>query len=153
MSPAARLLLAAVRGYQLLVSPLLPSACRYYPTCSRYAAEAIEHYGAASGAALAARRVLRCHPWGGHGYDPVPEQPKIEERNARNGADGAQRRKPESRFSVFAFRRFWRRKVAATEAEWRRRGAATEAERRRKVPATETEWRREVAVTEPEAGR
>jgi putative membrane protein insertion efficiency factor len=72
MSPAARLLLGLVRGYQLLVSPLLPSACRYYPTCSRYAAEALEHYGASRGAALAVRRVLRCHPWGGHGYDPVP---------------------------------------------------------------------------------
>lgn len=64
---------AAVRAYQLLVSPLLPPACRFLPSCSDYAAEAIERHGALRGLALAARRLMRCHPWGGSGYDPVPE--------------------------------------------------------------------------------
>ena len=64
---------AAVRGYQLLVSPLLPPACRFLPTCSEYAAEAIERHGAWRGIILASRRLARCHPWGGCGYDPVPE--------------------------------------------------------------------------------
>jgi hypothetical protein len=64
---------AAVRGYQLLVSPVLPPACRYLPTCSEYAADAIERHGAWRGIILAARRLARCHPWGGSGYDPVPE--------------------------------------------------------------------------------
>lgn len=64
---------AVVRAYQLLVSPLLPPACRYLPTCSEYAAEAIELHGAWRGIILASRRLARCHPWGGSGYDPVPE--------------------------------------------------------------------------------
>jgi putative membrane protein insertion efficiency factor len=61
-----------IRGYQAAISPLLPAACRFTPTCSAYAAEAIERYGARRGTWLAARRLLRCHPWGGTGYDPVP---------------------------------------------------------------------------------
>jgi putative membrane protein insertion efficiency factor len=64
---------AALRAYQLLVSPLLPPACRFLPTCSEYAAEAIERYGAGRGIMLALGRLARCHPWGGSGYDPVPE--------------------------------------------------------------------------------
>ena len=64
---------AAVRGYKLLVSPLLPPACRFLPTCSEYAAEAIERHGAWRGIILASRRLARCHPWGGSVYDPVPE--------------------------------------------------------------------------------
>jgi hypothetical protein len=64
---------AAVRAYKLLVSPLLPPACRFLPTCSEYAAEAIERHGAWRGIMLASRRLARCHPWGGSGYDPVPE--------------------------------------------------------------------------------
>ena len=63
----------AVRGYQLLVSPLLPPACRFLPTCSEYAAEAIEQHGVWRGIMLASRRLARCHPWGGSGYDPVPQ--------------------------------------------------------------------------------
>lgn len=61
-----------IRAYQLLVSPVLPPSCRYYPSCSHYAAEAIERHGPWRGTLLAARRLLRCHPWGGGGYDPVP---------------------------------------------------------------------------------
>jgi uncharacterized protein len=64
---------AAVRVYQLVVSPLLPPACRFLPTCSDYAAEAIERHGAGRGIVLALRRLARCHPWGGSGYDPVPK--------------------------------------------------------------------------------
>ena len=63
----------AVRGYQLLVSPFLPPACRFLPTCSEYAVEAIESHGAGRGVVLALLRLARCHPWGGSGYDPVPE--------------------------------------------------------------------------------
>ena len=70
----ARVLTALVRGYQLALSPLLPAACRYYPTCSAYAIEAIERHGALRGSWLAARRIARCHPWGGTGWDPVPER-------------------------------------------------------------------------------
>jgi putative membrane protein insertion efficiency factor len=61
-----------IRFYQLFVSPVLPPSCRYWPSCSAYAAEAIEVHGAWRGTALAMRRLLRCHPWGGSGYDPVP---------------------------------------------------------------------------------
>ena len=59
-----------VRGYQLVISPHFPSSCRYTPTCSEYAIRAIEKYGAAKGTVLAMHRIARCHPWGGHGYDP-----------------------------------------------------------------------------------
>lgn len=65
-------LILVIRGYQLWISPLLPSACRYYPTCSTYAVEAIEKYGAVSGSWLAIRRIARCHPFRSGGYDPVP---------------------------------------------------------------------------------
>jgi uncharacterized protein len=68
----ARALVALIRGYQVAISPLLPPACRFTPTCSQYAREAIEKHGAARGGWLATRRLLRCHPWGGSGYDPVP---------------------------------------------------------------------------------
>jgi putative membrane protein insertion efficiency factor len=61
-----------VRLYQLLLSPLLPPRCRFLPTCSDYAMEALATHGALAGGALAVRRLLRCHPWGGSGYDPVP---------------------------------------------------------------------------------
>jgi putative membrane protein insertion efficiency factor len=69
MSYLLRLL---VRVYQLFLSPVLGPRCRYLPTCSDYAAEAIRQHGALSGSALALRRLLSCHPWGGSGYDPVP---------------------------------------------------------------------------------
>lgn len=62
-----------IRGYQLFISPVLPTNCRYTPTCSAYAGEAIARHGALGGSWLAIRRILRCHPWGGWGYDPVPE--------------------------------------------------------------------------------
>jgi uncharacterized protein len=61
-----------IRAYQLLISPLLPLSCRYLPTCSDYAIEALAVHGALRGGGLALRRLARCHPWGGYGYDPVP---------------------------------------------------------------------------------
>ena len=65
-------LLLAVKLYQLCISPLKPSTCRFEPTCSQYAFEALRKHGLIKGLYLSVRRVLRCHPWGGHGYDPVP---------------------------------------------------------------------------------
>ena len=65
-------LISCVRFYRKNVSPLFPPCCNYYPTCSQYALEALEKYGAAKGSLLAAKRVLRCHPFHKGGYDPVP---------------------------------------------------------------------------------
>ncbi|MEW6446921.1 MAG: membrane protein insertion efficiency factor YidD [Bacillota bacterium] len=67
------LVLKAIRLYQAIISPCLPPRCRFYPTCSRYALEAIERYGVIRGGLMAVRRVLRCHPFNSGGYDPVPE--------------------------------------------------------------------------------
>ena len=72
MSPVALVLRALIWGYRALVSPFFAPSCRYLPTCSEYAAEAVAHHGAARGGWLAARRLARCHPWGGSGHDPVP---------------------------------------------------------------------------------
>ena len=65
-------LVGAIRIYQRTISKLLPPACRFYPSCSEYAAQAIERYGAVRGSALAASRLMRCHPWHPGGVDPVP---------------------------------------------------------------------------------
>ncbi len=70
------LLVALIRAYQYTLSPVMPRNCRYHPTCSAYAAEALQRHGVARGGWLALRRILRCHPWGGHGFDPVPERCK-----------------------------------------------------------------------------
>jgi putative membrane protein insertion efficiency factor len=67
-----QLLLLAIRVYQNTVGPALPPVCRFQPTCSSYASTAIARYGALRGSWLAGRRLARCHPFGGHGYDPVP---------------------------------------------------------------------------------
>ncbi|MBM3919386.1 MAG: membrane protein insertion efficiency factor YidD [Sphingomonadales bacterium] len=64
--------LALIGLYRRLLSPLLPASCRYYPTCSAYGMEAIRRYGAWKGGWLTFKRLARCHPWGGHGHDPVP---------------------------------------------------------------------------------
>ena len=68
----SRFFILLIRGYQLLVSPHTPRTCRYTPTCSQYGIEAFTKYGPFKGSYLTVKRVLSCHPWGGHGYDPVP---------------------------------------------------------------------------------
>ena len=66
------LLLAPIYFYRSFISPLTPPSCRFTPTCSQYAIEAIKRHGPLRGTWLALRRIMRCHPWGGSGYDPVP---------------------------------------------------------------------------------
>lgn len=65
-------LIILIKIYQLLISPLFPSSCRYTPTCSHYTYEALKKYGLFKGSWLGIKRITRCHPWGGSGYDPVP---------------------------------------------------------------------------------
>ena len=65
-------LIVLIRFYQICISPLKPPTCRFTPTCSAYALEALRKHGLFKGSWLAVRRILRCHPWGGSGYDPVP---------------------------------------------------------------------------------
>ncbi len=64
--------LLLIKFYQKIISPLLPHSCRFQPTCSQYMIEAIENHGIVKGVWLGTRRLLRCHPWGGSGYDPIP---------------------------------------------------------------------------------
>ena len=74
MSVPARVLLFVIQGYQRFISPLFGPRCRFHPTCSAYAAEAISVHGAARGTWLGLRRIARCHPWNPGGVDPVPER-------------------------------------------------------------------------------
>ncbi len=67
-----RLAILNVKFYQYCIRPLLPTTCRYTPSCSQYSIEAIQKYGAFKGSWLGLKRIARCHPWGGQGYDPVP---------------------------------------------------------------------------------
>jgi putative membrane protein insertion efficiency factor len=71
---AARLLAVPVLMWRWGVSPFLPPSCRFAPSCSQYALEALARHGAIEGSRLVLARLARCHPWGGHGYDPVPER-------------------------------------------------------------------------------
>jgi putative membrane protein insertion efficiency factor len=71
------ILVFLIRIYQVLISPIIPPCCRYQPTCSHYTIEAILKHGAILGSLLGAWRILRCAPWGGYGYDPVPERLSI----------------------------------------------------------------------------
>jgi putative membrane protein insertion efficiency factor len=71
-NPLTKLFIAIIRFYQLVISPILPSACRYTPTCSSYGIEALKKHGAIKGSVLTIKRIMRCNPWGGHGEDPVP---------------------------------------------------------------------------------
>ena len=73
------LLVGLIRGYRVLISPLIPPTCRFYPTCSQYALQAVERFGALLGGWLAIRRVLRCHPFHPGGYDPVPTVAELRE--------------------------------------------------------------------------
>lgn len=90
MSPAAFVVSLPVRAYRLLLSPWVGHGCRYQPTCSAYAMEALERHGAVKGSWLAARRIASCHPWGGHGYDPVPGADPEHDR----GQDGKHLHRP-----------------------------------------------------------
>ena len=66
------LLIIPIKIYQIIISPLLGPSCRFTPTCSQYAVEAIQKYGPFKGSWLSLKRIIKCHPWGGSGYDPVP---------------------------------------------------------------------------------
>jgi len=72
-------LILLIRGYQLIISPLLGSNCRFIPTCSEYAMESLKVYGLLKGTFLTIKRIGKCHPWGSHGYDPIPT--KMEKNN------------------------------------------------------------------------
>ena len=84
-SLAARCVLAIIRSYQLAFSPLYSGSCRFVPSCSQYATEAIVRFGALRGSILAARRLMRCHPLGSHGFDPVPDFAPSARRRGRPG--------------------------------------------------------------------
>lgn len=72
MTMMTRILIAGINFYRGAISPHFPPVCRYTPTCSSYAIEALQRHGCAKGSLLALKRICRCHPWGGSGYDPVP---------------------------------------------------------------------------------
>lgn len=71
-NPLTLLARALIRAYQVAISPLLPPTCRFHPTCSTYALQALDRYGLIKGGWLAAKRIARCHPWNPGGFDPVP---------------------------------------------------------------------------------
>lgn len=73
MTPLAFILSLPVRAYRLLLSPWVGFNCRYQPTCSAYAMDALQKHGGIKGSYMAGKRIMRCHPWGGDGYDPVPD--------------------------------------------------------------------------------
>jgi putative membrane protein insertion efficiency factor len=80
-----RLLMVVIRGYQLFLSPVLGSNCRYAPTCSHYTHQAIAHYGALKGIWMGIKRILRCHPWAEGGYDPVISEKSYHKKNHKKG--------------------------------------------------------------------
>jgi hypothetical protein len=86
MTMLRAVLILPIRLYQWTISPLLGVNCRYAPSCSAYAVEAIETHGAVRGCWLALRRILRCHPWGGSGYDPVPAAGRDAHRDCHHPA-------------------------------------------------------------------
>ncbi len=87
MNPVRAWVLFLIRGYARYISPMLPPRCRYVPTCSSYAEEAIRRFGVVRGVWLAGRRLLRCHPFSRGGYDPVPEPGAIRQRASRNSEE------------------------------------------------------------------
>jgi putative membrane protein insertion efficiency factor len=93
MNAASALIRIAIRAYRLLISPVTGPTCRFEPSCSSYALEAVDRHGAVQGSWLALKRLGRCHPWGGSGYDPVSEpDPKSARRSAPATAAAAERR-------------------------------------------------------------
>jgi putative membrane protein insertion efficiency factor len=84
--------LALIQAYRWLISPFLPSPCRFLPTCSAYGLEAIGRLGVVTGGWLTLKRICRCHPWGGSGFDPVPAPAASRcRRDGRTAADGVER--------------------------------------------------------------
>jgi putative membrane protein insertion efficiency factor len=81
------ILIVPVKIYQWLISPMLPGTCRYIPTCSQYAIEALRVHGPVKGLLLGTKRIFSCHPWGGHGFDPVPPKgtPLIKFKKYKSG--------------------------------------------------------------------
>jgi len=77
-----KILIAAIKGYQICISPYIPRSCRYFPTCSEYAKEAIDKFGVMKGSALAVRRILRCHPFAEGGIDLVIKEKNKEKDNS-----------------------------------------------------------------------
>jgi len=84
-----RILLWLIRGYQLILSPVIGANCRHEPTCSRYSFQAIERFGAIKGLWLTLKRVGKCHPWGTWGYDPVPADPKQTKKETTKAAENS----------------------------------------------------------------
>ena len=78
--PVTKMLIGLVHVYRLVLSPILGVNCRFQPSCSAYTLEALQRHGAIRGGWLALCRILKCHPWGGSGYDPVPRQLKIRQK-------------------------------------------------------------------------
>ncbi|MEL7123342.1 MAG: membrane protein insertion efficiency factor YidD [Bacteroidota bacterium] len=76
------LFILPIRFYQYSISPLLGPRCRFQPTCSHYTVEAIEEWGPLKGMWMGIKRISKCHPWGGHGYDPVPKNPAKQDTDA-----------------------------------------------------------------------
>ena len=76
MGLVKKLFILPIRFYQWSISPLMPSRCRFTPTCSQYTIEAIQEWGPIKGLHLGIKRIGKCHPWGPHGHDPVPKKPK-----------------------------------------------------------------------------
>jgi len=91
MTPAAVALRILIRAYQTMISPFFPAHCRYWPSCSAYAGQAVQRHGAVAGSWLAMRRIARCQPWGGHGYDPVPEKSCAEMHDGLAAAEKMER--------------------------------------------------------------
>lgn len=83
MTPLAHLFALPVRAYRLIASPWVGHGCRFQPTCSAYALQALEQHGAFRGGWLTLKRISRCHPWGGSGFDPVPERKNNHDGKAR----------------------------------------------------------------------
>ncbi|HEY9878407.1 MAG TPA: membrane protein insertion efficiency factor YidD [Leptolyngbyaceae cyanobacterium] len=81
------LLLALIRGYRAVISPLFPPVCRFQPTCSQYALTAVDRFGPVKGSWLAIRRILRCHPLHPGGYDPVPSLPTQEPKDSDHSSN------------------------------------------------------------------
>ncbi|MFT5575473.1 MAG: putative membrane protein insertion efficiency factor [Bermanella sp.] len=84
------ILIALVRAYRYLISPLMASHCRFYPSCSVYALDALEQHGSLRGSALALKRIARCHPFNPGGYDPVPESETCKEALCKHSHDATQ---------------------------------------------------------------